>query len=161
MENAAAESEGIDPPLTIPIDRVCFLIGKLREYDAPDALANGAGDDTGDTLAGTEDQDDLLAHQDDYRNNPLTQELGNYINDLTEDEQIDLVSLLWLGRDGGSSSDWPVVREEAAASHNARTLDYLLGTTLAAEFMLEGLSILGHGCTGIRFDGQGFGAHIY
>lgn len=161
MKNSTAAPEGIDPPLTIPIDRACFLIGKLREYDAPVTLANGIHADADDAQAVMEDQDSLLEHENDYRNTPLMLELGNYINDLTEDEQIDLVSLLWLGRDGGSASDWPAVREEAAANHNARTVDYLLGTTLAADFMLEGLSILGLGCTSPRLDGRGFSERIY
>jgi hypothetical protein len=49
------------------------------------------------------------------------------IDDLNYDEQIDLVTLAWLGRDGGSLNDWASLRSQAMAAHNERTADYLLG----------------------------------
>jgi hypothetical protein len=42
------------------------------------------------------------------------EELTSFIYSLSEDEQIDLAALAWLGRDDNSASDWPAVREEAA-----------------------------------------------
>jgi len=76
----------------------------------------------------------------------VQEELTSLINSLSEDEQIDLVALAWLGRNGYSASDWPAVREEAARAHNERTADYLLGTPLVADFLEEGLSLLGGSC---------------
>jgi hypothetical protein len=67
------------------------------------------------------------------------------VNSLSQDEQIDLVALSWLGRDDYSASDWPAVRAEAARAHNERTADYLLGTA-AGHFLEEGLSLLGRSC---------------
>ena len=48
-----------------------------------------------------------------------------------------------LGRDGGSVADWTDVRREAADAHNDRTAAYLLGMPLLADFIEEGLNILG------------------
>jgi hypothetical protein len=38
------------------------------------------------------------------------------------------------------------VREEAAAAHNKRTADYLIGMPLLGDFLEEGLSMLGYSC---------------
>ncbi len=74
------------------------------------------------------------------------EKLTSLINSLSEDEQIDLVALTWLGRDDYSASDWSVVRDEAARAHNARTAEYLTGTPFVADFLEEGLSKLGYSC---------------
>ena len=65
---------------------------------------------------------------------------------MSEDEQIDLVALAWLGRDDYSAVDWPEVRQEAASAHNRRTAQYLLGMPLLGDFLEEGLSMLGYSC---------------
>ena len=74
------------------------------------------------------------------------------INSLSEDEQIDLAALMWLGRDDYSARDWPTVPEEAARAHNERTANYLLGTPLLADFLEEGLSLLGRSCEEFEMD---------
>ncbi len=56
----------------------------------------------------------------------------------SQDEQIDLVALAWLGRDGTGAGDWPDSRREAARAHNERTAGYLLGMPMLADFLEEG-----------------------
>ena len=74
------------------------------------------------------------------------EELTSLIDSLSEDAQIDLVALTWLGRDDYSASDWTEVRAEAPRAHNNRTASYLLGTPLLGDFLEEGLSMLGYSC---------------
>jgi len=38
------------------------------------------------------------------------------------------------------------VREDAAAAHNNRTAEYLIGIPLLGDFLEEGLSMLGYSC---------------
>ena len=76
----------------------------------------------------------------------MLEELTSFIDSLSEDEQIDLVALAWLGRDDYVASDWPAVREDAAAAHNDRTAEYLIGIPLLGDFLEEGLSMLGYSC---------------
>jgi hypothetical protein len=47
-------------------------------------------------------------HQDkeDHKDDPVLAELNGFIGALTEDEQIDLVALTWLGRGDGTIEDW-------------------------------------------------------
>ena len=126
-------------PLTISPEKVCFIIIKAREFDAKDVVTEP---DPGSNPADDKDAAVLEDHEDD----PVLEELRSAINALSEDEQIDLVALAWLGRDDYSAGDWPTVREEAARAHNERTAAYLLGIPLLGDFLEEGLSMLGYSC---------------
>ena len=127
------------PALTISPEKVCFIIIKSREFDAKDAETEP---DPGSNPSDDKDWEVLEEHPDD----PVVEELTSLIDSLSQDEQIDLVALAWLGRDDYSASDWPVVREEAARAHNERTAAYLLGMPPLSDFLEEGLSLLGRSC---------------
>jgi hypothetical protein len=129
-----------EPALSIPVDTVYFIIDKLREYDSRDMLAEPVEDPR---PLESEDVDVLREQENEYRNATVLQELHSVIDDLPEDQQVDLVALTWLGRDNCSATDWRSIREEAAQAHNARTADYLLGMSMASDFLEEGLSTLG------------------
>lgn len=126
-------------PLTISSEKVCFIIVKAREFDVKDAV-------TDPDPASNPTDDREAAVLEDHEDDPVLEEITSLINSLSEDEQIDLVALLWLGRDDYAASDWPAVREEAARAHNENTASYLLGTPLLGDFLEEGLSMLGHSC---------------
>jgi hypothetical protein len=126
------------PPLTLSPEKACFVIVKAREFDAKEETDEESGSNPADEAEYgvlTERADDAVEF-----------ELGSFIEALTEDEQVDLVALAWLGRDGGSVADWTDVRREAAEAHNDRTAAYLLGIPLLADFIEEGLNILGVSC---------------
>jgi hypothetical protein len=131
--------------LTISPEKVCFIIIKAREFDAKDEVTEP---DPGSNPSDDKDAAVLEDHSDD----PVVEELRSLINSLSEDEQIDLVALTWLGRDDYCASDWLTVREEAARAHNERTADYLLGTPLLGDFLEEGLSLLGRSCEEFEID---------
>ncbi len=126
-------------PLTISPEKVCFIIIKAREFDAKDEVTEP---DPGSNPSDDKDAAVLEDHEDD----PSVEELTSLIDSLSEDEQIDLVALAWLGRDDYAASDWPSVREEAARAHNRRTSSYLLGMPMLGDFLEEGLSMLGYSC---------------
>ena len=138
-QQTKAPSDGSDSPLTISSEKVCFVIIKAREFDAKDAVTEP---DPGSNPSDDNDAAVLEDHGDD----PVVEELTSFINSLSEDEQIDLVTLAWLGRDDYSIADWASVRAEAARAHNDNTAGYLLGMPLLSEFLEEGLSMLGHSC---------------
>src|SRR2546425_413119 len=76
----------------------------------------------------------------DHKDDPVYSEITAFIGALTEDEQIDLVALAWLGRGDGTIEDWSELRAQAASEHNRRTARYLLGLPLLADYLEEGLS---------------------
>jgi uncharacterized protein DUF3775 len=125
--------------LTISPEKVFFVIVKAREFDAKDEVTDP---DPGSNPSDDKDAAVLEDHSDD----PVVEELTSLINSLSEDEQIDLVALAWLGRDDYTAEDWAEVRAEATRAHNNRTARYLLGIPLLGDFLEEGLSQLGYSC---------------
>lgn len=117
----------IEPVLTVSPEKVCFIIIKVREFDAKDQVTEP---EPGSNPSDDKETAVLEEHEDD----PVVEELRSLIDSLSEDEQIDLVALAWLGRGDYVAGDWPTVREEAASAHNDRTVDYLLGTPLLGDF---------------------------
>ena len=128
-----------DPTLTISSESVCFIIVKAREFDVQDVVTDP---DSGSNATDDDMASVLEAHSDD-----LTQkELVAFINALSEEEQADLVALLWLGRGDGTLEDWDDLRDEAQRQHNNRTAAYLLGEPLLSDHLEEGLSQFGLSC---------------
>ena len=125
------------PDLTISAAKVATIITKARQFDVKDVLT--------DPDSGSNASDDaMLSVLEDHRDDPVRSELTAIIRGLNEDEQIDLVTLTWLGRGDGDINDWDDLRAEAARAHNKRTAEYLLGMPLVADHLEEGLAQFGH-----------------
>jgi hypothetical protein len=124
------------PELAISAEKVGFLIEKTREYDVkegvsdPDSGSNGADDNMIDVL-------------EDDGNDPVAREITGFINAMTEDEQIDLVALMRLGRGDGSVEEWDDLRREAADGYTGDTAGALLGEPLVSDYLAEGLEEFG------------------
>lgn len=131
--------------LAIPLEKVCYIIFKARELDAKDVVTEP---DPGSNPSDDNDMAVLEDHPDD----PVSEELTSLISNLSEDEQIDLVALTWLGRDDYSSEDWEQVRSEAADAHNERTAEYMCGHPLLADYLSDALSMLNYSCTDYEID---------
>lgn len=127
------------PNLSISPEKLCFIIAKAREFDVKDVVT-----DPDDSSNPTDDA--MLAVLEDHPDDPVLQELTGFIRALTEDEQIDLVALTWLGRGDGTIDDWDEIRGEAARAHNKRTASYLLGMPLLSNHLEDGLSQFGISC---------------
>ena len=95
------------PDLSISTEKLCFIIAKAREFDVKDVVT-----DPDDASNATDDA--MLSVLEDHPDDPVVQELIGFIRALTEDEQIDLVALTWLGRGDGTMDDWDELRGEAA-----------------------------------------------
>jgi Protein of unknown function (DUF3775) len=134
-----------DPTLTVSSESVCFIIVKAREFDAQDVVTDP---DSGSNATDDNQASVLEAHADD-----LTQkELTAFISALSDDEQADLVAVLWLGRGDGTLEDWDDLRDEAQRQHNNRTAAYLLGEPLLSDHLEEGLSQFGFSCEDFEID---------
>src|SRR5919108_5138363 len=93
------------PSLTIPTEKVCFLIVKAREFDVKDVVT-----DPGDASNAADDS--MISVLEDHRDDPVAQEIRGFIDALNEDEQTDLVALVWLCRGDGTVDDWDDLRAE-------------------------------------------------
>ncbi len=137
--NPAIATEDDDDKLTISPEKVCFIIIKAREFDAKEEV-----DEPNPGSNPSDDKD--IEILEDYADDPVVEEITSFVNSLSIDEQIDLVTLMWLGRDDYTVKDWDSVREEAARAYNERTAAYMLGTPNLGDLLEEGLSMLGYSC---------------
>jgi hypothetical protein len=130
------------PELTISPEKLTFLIEKAREFD----VKEGASDpDSGSNAA----DDDMIDVLEDTGQDPVERELTGFITALNEDEQIDLVALMWLGRGDGSIEEWDDLRARAIearseyANPRRETAHYLLGEPMLSDFLADGLDEFG------------------
>lgn len=138
-ENLQDNAPESPPELSISPDKVCYIIAKAREFDAKDVVT-----DPDDSSNATDDA--MVAVLEDHRDDPVVQEITAAIFAMSEDEQVDLVTLAWLGRGDGTIDDWDELRAEASRAHNKRTASYLLGMPLLPDHLEEGLGAFGLSC---------------
>lgn len=118
---------------------VCLIVARAREFQAkeevvlPDEPFNPSDDWALQTLA--DHLDDLT-----YR------EVTAAIDDLEPDQQVTLVALMWLGRGDFDTEEWDAAVAQALDQANDRTAEYLLATPLVADYLEEGLDLLGYSC---------------
>ena len=130
------------PELAVSREKVSFLIEKAQEFDVKDLPADekSGSNPTDDAEVGVLQDDGCDA---------VAAEMASFIRALNEDEQIDLVALMWLGRGEGTIDEWEDLRSQAAERRNGyriprwETVRYLLGEPLLGDLLAEGLDKFG------------------
>jgi hypothetical protein len=128
------------PTRSISTEKICFVVVKVREFDVKDA------DTTLDDDGSNPTDDRMIEVLEDRPDDAVDQELAAFIEAMSEDEQVDLVTLTWLGRGDGTLEEWAELRAEAARMHNRRTASYLLGVPLLPDYLEEALAEFGRSC---------------
>lgn len=118
------------------IENIEFIIAKAREYDVQVPTTD---EDSGSNASDDRDVDILDASID----NPTRKELVAAIQSLNEDERIELLALVWVGRGDFSAEEWEEALSTAGDRHNGREAKYLLGIPLLGDYIEEGLETLG------------------
>jgi Protein of unknown function (DUF3775) len=127
------------PTLRISPEKVCFVVVKARELDvkvAPEWMDDGSNP--------TDDQ--MAQILEDYADDATLDELRSYLQALNDEELEDLLALTWLGRGDYTLSDWDDLMTEVRDVRDYRTVDYLIGTPLLADYLENGLSEFGLSC---------------
>jgi hypothetical protein len=137
---SAPQSDPESFELAIASDKVCFVILKARQFDVKEGNADP---DSGSNPI-DDGMTDVLEHKPD---DPVYAELVAFIRALDIEEQINLVALAWLGRGTYDKSEWPEALKTARDEHNNRTAQYLLGLPLLGDYLEEGRSQFGQGCS--------------
>jgi hypothetical protein len=121
------------PDLTISPDSAFAILLKAREFDEkveqtdPDSGSNPTDDVSVDALEfGPEDQ--------------TRHELVSAISDLNDDEQLDLIALVFVGRGDFALSEWDLARQAARDVGRARTPRFFIEIPLVSDFLEEALS---------------------
>jgi uncharacterized protein DUF3775 len=86
--------------LKIPLEQLAFIVEKAREFDAETAPIDI------DPVSNPID-DDNVAILEDTRDNPTRQELVAALDRLDDDQKIEILALMWLGRGDFDAREWP------------------------------------------------------
>ena len=70
-------------------------------------------------------------------------ELRAFIDRMSEDEQAELVAVMWIGRESFFAEDWNEALATAKAEATTPCADYLIGTPHLADNLENGLEALG------------------
>ncbi|MBF5093869.1 DUF3775 domain-containing protein [Azospirillum sp. INR13] len=127
------------PELNIGLQKLCYLIVKAREFDAkvaPSDLDDGSNPS----------DDGMRAVLEDYADDPTRAELKDAIDGLDDDEVIDVIALVWLGRGDFSANEWADAQALAQERHTARSAEYLIGIPNLGDCLEEGAAQLGYSC---------------
>lgn len=125
--------------LSISVEKVCYVIAQAREFAEEEVI----------------EDPDAPVREPDWKEpeeieeegvDPLLADLKGFIDALTFDEQVDLVALMWMGRDDHVAEEWAAVRAEAADAHNEHTAEYLCGNPMLSDHLSEGLLLTGYSC---------------
>lgn len=132
--------QGRHDMLTMDIDKIRHVIAQARVFDA--AIETDDDDDDELPAHGPHTVDEELDEtvEDSLDGDPVYDEIRDFINDLNEDEQVQLVALAWVGRGSFSVDEWEDAVNEAGEEHNERTAEYLLGMPLLSDYLSEGLA---------------------
>src|SRR3989475_8901352 len=126
------------PTLTISAEDVGYLIVKAREFDVKEANSDP---DSGSNAT----DDNMIDVLQDNGSDPVASEIAGFINSLSEEEQIDLVALMRLGRGDGTIEEWVDLRRDAAdePERNRHTARYLHGQPLLGDYLVGGRAACG------------------
>lgn len=125
--------------IAVPLQTVCYIAER-----AHDLMGKTASTEAENSLDDEDPEADIL---EDRGHDPVEEELRSVIEDLDEDAQVDLVALMWLGRE---DEDWSTLRELAWQERTSSPASYLLGTPLLADYLLSGLDRLGFDCAHVE-----------
>jgi hypothetical protein len=120
------------PNLTITPDGAFAILLKARQLDVkvpqtdPDSGSNPSDDDSIDALEFGPNDDTL-------------HELTSAISDLNDDEQLDLIALVMLGRGDFTLADWHEARQAARDIGRPKVPRYIAGIPLVSDYLEEGL----------------------
>jgi hypothetical protein len=143
MAQSPAIDDGDEPiELNVALTKVQEIVLAARAYDQeefPDEVEPGED-------APGEDREDRLDAGDD----PTEAELQEMINDLNDDEIVDVIALVWVGRGDFGIEDIEEARELARERHQGSSSRYLMGIPTLAEYLSEGVAAAGYDLEGLE-----------
>lgn len=126
--------------LNINPETVCYIILKAKEFQAKEAVTF---DEKIPESEYEYDWSQILAdHEDD-----LTYlEIKGVIEDLEPDQQVDLLTLMYIGRGDFDLDEWSAARKQAKDNLAPNLTDYLLSKPLIADYLSKALELMGFSC---------------
>lgn len=128
--------------MDIALDKICELILRVRAIDVKEGPTDPA---SGSNPIDDGSIDSLTSSPDDA----TEAELRDVIAGLNDDERMDLIALVYIGRGDMEPEEWGdavrLAREREEAS-SLSTADWLIGIPNLADLLDEGLNAMGRSC---------------
>lgn len=135
-------------PLT-PLDTLCRIILRAREYEAQTASDFDPGEDP-DNI--DEDEGAVLSVLEDEVNTSVEEELTAAFEDLGEDQLAEVLAFCWVGQGTYEASDWDEAMDEAnsmVGEGSDGAIGELLEMPMLASVLESGMAAFELSCDGI------------
>lgn len=131
--------------LETPLDMICRIIVRAREWDAQ-VPSNEPDEVDEDGPISTDDEYDVLI---DEKNDSVEAEIEAALDDLAEDQRAEVLALAWIGNGTFDISDWDEAVSEAANPDSDPILEQLMDMPMLAAYLDAGLEAFDLSCDGI------------
>ena len=135
-------------PLT-PLDTLCRIILRAREYESQTASDYDPGEDADNV---DDEQEGALSVLEDDINDSVEEELRAVFEDLGEDQLAEVIAFCWVGQGTYDASDWDEAMEEAQSEVSDsvdEAIDGLMDQPMLASVLESGLAAFDLSCDGI------------
>lgn len=135
-------------PLT-PLDTLCRIILRAREYEAQTASDYDGGEDPDNV---DDEQEGTLSVLEDEINDSVEEELKAAFEDLGEDQLAEVIAFSWVGQGTYEAADWDEAMTEAQDLVSAGTdgaIGELMEQPMLASVLESGLAAFDLSCDGI------------
>lgn len=119
--------------LTVAADILCDLIIRTRNYMAREEVQ---------AFTGISDEDGRAAVLETRQGDPEFRELADEIDGLDDEQKVELVALMWVGRGDFDADEWDDALALAVERHKGPTAFYLLSHPMVADYWSEGVDKL-------------------
>jgi hypothetical protein len=131
--------------LETPLDTICRLIVRAREWDAQ-VPADEADDVADEQTMSTDDPYDVMI---DEKNESVEEEIIALLDDLAEDQLAEVLALAWIGSGTFDAGEWEEALEEAGDKESDPAADQLMEMPMLAAYLESGLESFGLSCSGV------------
>ena len=135
-------------PLT-PLDTLCRIILRAREYEAQTASDYDGGEDPDNV---DDEQEGTLSVLEDDINDSVEEELHAAFEDLGEDQLAEVLAFTWVGQGTYEAGDWEEAMSEAqdhVTEGSSRAIEDLMEQPMLASVIEAGLAAFDLSCEGI------------
>ncbi len=135
-------------PLT-PLDTLCRIILRAREYEAQTASDYDGGEDPDNV---DDEQEGALSVLEDEINDSVEEELQAAFEDLGEDQLAEVIAFTWVGQGTYEAADWDEAIEEAQSTVSdgaSGAIDELMHQPMLASVLESGMAAFDLSCDGI------------
>ena len=135
-------------PLT-PLDTLCRIILRAREYESQTASDYDPGEDPDNV---DDEQEGALSVLEDDINDSVEEELRAAFEDLGEDQLAEVIAFTWVGQGTYEPGDWDEAIAEAqdlVSGGTAGAVDELMDQPMLASVLDAGLAAFDLSCEGV------------